>query len=105
MATSMALNGRVFELSQTSDDKDRSAPFLIITSIILMLPVTTKWSHNGPSALDRRRETLQARIAGLTILRKLFGAGRWNRISESSGSERHAGEKRHHDDRRAPGMG
>jgi hypothetical protein len=41
-ATSMALNGRISELSQTSDDNDRSAPFLIISSIILMLPVTTK---------------------------------------------------------------
>jgi hypothetical protein len=29
-------------LSQTSDDKDRSAPFWIISSIILRLPVTTK---------------------------------------------------------------
>src|SRR5215213_1196738 len=57
------------------------------------------------SALDRRREALQARIAGLTVLRKLFGAGRWNRIGESSGSEGHAGEKRNHDDRRAAGMG
>jgi hypothetical protein len=38
----MALNGRMFELPQTSDDNDRSAPFLIISSIILMLPVTTK---------------------------------------------------------------
>jgi hypothetical protein len=53
------------------------------------------------STLDRRRETLQARIAGLTVLRKLFGAGRWNRTGESGGSERHAGEKRNHDDRRA----
>ena len=49
-------------------------------------------------------ETLQERIARLTVLRKLFGVGRWNRIGESSGSERHAGEKRNHDDRRAPGM-
>src|SRR4051812_16608940 len=49
MATSMALNGRIFELSQTSDDKDRSAPFLIISSTILMFPATTKWTHNGPA--------------------------------------------------------
>ena len=45
----MALNGRIFELSQAADDKDRSAPLLIISSIILMFPVTTKWSHNGAS--------------------------------------------------------
>jgi hypothetical protein len=57
------------------------------------------------SALDRRREALQARTAGLTVLRKLFGAGRWNRIGASSRSEGHAGEKRNHDDQPATGMG
>src|SRR6476620_5236518 len=57
------------------------------------------------SALDRRRETLEARIAGLTVLRKLFGTRRWDRMGETSGSEREAGEKRNHDDRRAPAMG
>src|SRR3954454_18257945 len=45
----MALNGRIFELSQTSDDKDRSAPFLVKSSTILVFPATTKWAHNGPA--------------------------------------------------------
>jgi hypothetical protein len=86
VATSMALNGHSVELSQTSDDRDRSAPFLIISSIILMLPVTTKCSHNGPavpsqpscSGLSRPKSswTVHASLptfGSMSLGRKYFG--------------------------------